>query len=74
MKQDNQNADDLAIEASRLVILKSCRVANLRRALLVAATESFKSEEIDTHMWHLREDGQTKKQWIEDRIGEWISV
>lgn len=47
-------------------------VETLRNAIARAAEEAFQSEEIDTQMWELRDEGVTKTDWIEDKIEGWI--
>ena len=76
MKPNQNKADDLAIEASRLVIpkLKGVKISTLRMALSAAAEDVFKAEMLDTDIWKHREEGNTKEKWIHDRIAEWISI
>lgn len=52
-------------------------MASYKKALTIAANESYQSEVIDTEMVHclIGEDNeyQSKEDWIEQRIECWIS-
>ena len=75
MNNKSKTGSDVAVESPRLVIpkLKGVRIRTLRAALAVAAEEAFKAEMLDTEMWQYRDAGDTKEQWIHDRISDWIS-
>lgn len=49
-------------------------LADYQRALRRAAEDAFQSDEIDTKMWELRDEGMTKECWIEDKMEEWLSA